>query len=69
MNETVRIVTITPTKADAEKGRWLLDSGDFYLPEGFTVAQSALVGFKPGAWAAKSPACQKSPRQSGEFVA
>lgn len=51
MNEAVKIITITPTKADAEKGRWLLDSGDFYLPQGFTIAQSALVGFKPGAWA------------------
>ena len=52
MKEAVKKIVFSPTKADSEKGRWLLDSSDFVLPEGFEAAQSALVGFGPNGWAA-----------------
>lgn len=52
MEESVIILDWQPTKADPDKGRWLLDSKDFRLPDGFVTAQSAVMAFKPGGWAA-----------------
>lgn len=52
MHEAVKKIVWNPTKSDSEKGRWLLDSGDFMLPKDFKIAQSALVGFSPNGWAA-----------------
>lgn len=52
MSQAVTEIMFDPTKSDNEKGRWLLDSTDFPLPDGFTVAQSAMVGFAPNGWAA-----------------
>ncbi|HEU5187119.1 MAG TPA: hypothetical protein VFT87_01305 [Candidatus Saccharimonadales bacterium] len=52
MDEAVKRIVWSPTKSDSEKGRWLLDSNDFMMPEGFKIAQSALVGFGPNGWAA-----------------
>ncbi len=52
MNQTVTIIPFNPTKADKQKGRWLLDSTDFKLPEGFVPVQSAIVNIAAGGWAA-----------------
>ncbi len=52
MNEAVKQIVWKPTKSDSEKGRWLLDSNDFMLPEDFKAVQSAVVGFRPNGWAA-----------------
>src|SRR5438876_568299 len=52
MSRAVEQIVWEPTKLNSEEGRWLLDSADFRLPEGFKAIQSALVGFEPQGWAA-----------------
>jgi uncharacterized RmlC-like cupin family protein len=52
MSNAVRRVVWQPKKADREKGRWLVDSSEFVMPDGFAAVRSAVVGFAPSGWAA-----------------